>query len=66
MFGGATGHAFAPHSKRAGLHIGAHEMDHRRLVQPISTFYGLKRRAVFPGHFDDSGGVTGGEDGFGF
>ena len=29
MLGGATGHAFSPHSERAGFHIGAHKIDHR-------------------------------------
>ncbi|MEN9983113.1 MAG: hypothetical protein RI918_1082 [Pseudomonadota bacterium] len=66
MLGGAATHPLTPHSEGAGFHVGAHEIDHRRFVQPIGALYRFKRRAVFPCHFYDSGGIAGGEDGFGF
>lgn len=59
VLGGAARNAFSPHSEGAGLHVRAHEIDHRRFVQPIGALNSLERRAVFPCHFDDSGGIAG-------
>lgn len=54
MLGTAPSHALAPHFERAALHFFAHQCNHSRLVQPKLHFNRLKRRAVFPRHFNNA------------
>ncbi len=54
MFGHTTGHSFAPHPERRGLHVEAHEVDHPGLVQTELRFNGFKSSPVFPSHLNDA------------
>ena len=57
VLGHPAPHALAPHGKRAALDLRAHEIHHGRFIQTKLQLYGLKRRAVFPRHFDDAGNI---------
>jgi hypothetical protein len=52
VFGGATFHARAPQTKRAGVELCTHEANDLGLAQSHALKNGLKRGAVFPGHLN--------------
>lgn len=58
MFGLSARYAFAPHSKRARLHLFAHQRNDLWFRKAIVHIDRFKGGAVFPGHFDNSADVT--------
>jgi hypothetical protein len=54
MFGGAAGHALAPHPERGPFHVLAHQLNDFTFLEPELVMNGFEWRAVFPRHFDNS------------
>ncbi len=52
MFRLAAADPFAPHPKRRGFHLRAHELNHLWLRQTELVCNGLEGRSVLPGHFN--------------
>ena len=53
MFGCASRHAFAPHTKAGSLHLAPHQLNGFGLRQSEMMLNGVKRRFVIPRHGDD-------------
>ena len=54
MFGRPALHSRSPHFEGASLHISAHELNGLTFTYAKLRRDGIKWRAVFPCHFDDS------------
>ena len=63
MFGAATRDTLTPQPERSRLELTPHERDHRALCQAKLQGNRVKRRAIFPSHFNDSGHICGRKSG---